>query len=84
MPATKTSRPWSSADLNAMVDRVTPDVLALLADGVPRTEAAIVHALAGRHPKDEVTLTLMRLAVLGQIEERGGRYVLAEPETAPG
>jgi hypothetical protein len=78
------SRPWSSADLNAAIERVAPDVLALLADGIPRTEATIVRALAGRLAKDEVALTLMRLAVLGQIEERGGKYALAGPETAPG
>jgi hypothetical protein len=40
---------WSSAN-PAAIERVTPDVLALLGDGVPRTEAAIVAALAGRHP----------------------------------
>jgi hypothetical protein len=28
---------WSSADLDAAIERITPDVLALLADGVPRT-----------------------------------------------
>ena len=38
-----------SADLHAMVARVAPDVLALLADGVPRTKGVIVAALAGRH-----------------------------------
>jgi hypothetical protein len=59
---------------------MTPDVLALLGDGVPRTEAAIVTALAGRHAKDEVTLTLMRLDVLGQLDLRGGRYVLSATE----
>jgi hypothetical protein len=46
MPPTKL---WSSADLDAVIERVAPDVLALLGDGVPRTEAAIVAALAGRH-----------------------------------
>jgi hypothetical protein len=41
MPASKPSRLWSSArDLHAAIERVTPDVLALLADGVPRAEAA--------------------------------------------
>jgi hypothetical protein len=30
MPPTKR---WSSADLDAMIERVTPDVLALLGDG---------------------------------------------------
>jgi hypothetical protein len=73
-------RLWSSADLDAMIERVTPDVLALLGDGVPRTEAAIVAALAGRHPKDDVRLTVMRLDVLGQLELQDGRYTLPAPE----
>jgi hypothetical protein len=29
---------------------VTPDVLTLLGDGMPRTEAVVVAELAGRHP----------------------------------
>jgi hypothetical protein len=65
---------WSSADLDAVIERVTPDVLTLLGDGVPRAEAAIVAALAGRHLKDDVKLTVMRLAVLGQLAMRGTRY----------
>ena len=32
-----------------MIERVAPAILELLADGVPRTKAAIVEALAGRH-----------------------------------
>jgi hypothetical protein len=71
------SRLWSSADINAAVERVAPDVLALLGDGVPRTEAAIVRALAGRHAKGEVRITLIRLAVLEQLEEQGGRHTVA-------
>ena len=81
MPATKS---WSSADLNAVIEQVAPDVLALLADGVPRPEAAIVAALAGRHPKDEVTLTLMHLDVLGRLAMLGSRYVLPAPEPERG
>ena len=70
----------SSDDRNATIAWITPDLLALLADGEPRTEAAIVRALADRHGEGEVTLTIMRLAVLGQLEEQaGGKYVLAEP-----
>jgi hypothetical protein len=80
MPAT---RFWSSADLEAVIARVTPEILALLGDGMPRAEAAIVAALAGRHPKDEVTLTLMRLDVLGQLDLRGGRYTLATAKAEP-
>jgi hypothetical protein len=71
MPATKPSRIWSSADLDAVIERITPDVLALLGDGVPRTEAAIVAALAERHAKDEVKLTVMRLDVLERLVEKG-------------
>jgi hypothetical protein len=74
------SRPTSSADINAAIARVTPDVLALLADGVLRSRAAIVAALADRHPKDEVILTLMRLDVLGQLDLQGSRYTLPAPE----
>ena len=81
MPATKF---WSSADLHAAIERVTPDVLALLGDGVPRAEGAVVAALAGRHPKDEITLTLMRLDVVGQLVETGGRYTLPAPKTEQG
>ena len=62
MPATE---PWSSADLEAAIERVAPEILALLDDGMPRAEAVIVAALAGRHAKDDVRRTVMRLAVLG-------------------
>jgi hypothetical protein len=67
---------WSSTDLNTVIARVTPDVLALLGDGVPRTEAAIVAALANRHPKDDVRLTVMRLDVVGRLAMQGSRYTL--------
>ena len=76
MPASKR---WPSADLDAVIARVTPDVLALLGDGAPRTEAAIVAALAGRHAKDDVALTLVRLDVLERLAMRGSRYVLPAP-----
>jgi hypothetical protein len=58
-------------------------VLALLADDVPRSEAAIVKALAGRQPKQDVKRPLARLDVLGQLEEQAGKYSLGsapEPE----
>jgi hypothetical protein len=84
MPATKPSRLWSSADLDAAIERVTPDGLALLADDVPQTEAAIVAALAGRHAKDDVRLTLMRLDVVGQLDLWGSRYTLATAEAEQG
>jgi hypothetical protein len=66
-----------SAELNAMVERVAPAILGLLADGVPRTKPAIVAALAGRHDKQDVVNALIRLAVTDRVEERGGRYALA-------
>ena len=69
-----------TAELNAMIERVAPDVLALLADGVPRSKAAIVEALAGRQAKEDVTLALIRLAVTEQVEETGGRYALGAAE----
>jgi hypothetical protein len=72
----------SAADTDAMVARVAPAILALLADGVPRSKRAIVAALAGKHPKDEVTRTLMRLAVTGRVAEEGGKHALAPEETS--
>ena len=68
------------SDLNAVIARTAPAVLVLLADDVPRSEAVIVAALADRHPKDEVKHTLMRLAVLKQLSETGGRYTLPAGE----
>ena len=57
----------SSADTHAMVARIAPSILELLGDGIPRSRRAFVAALADRYPKEEVELTLMRLAVTGQI-----------------
>jgi hypothetical protein len=56
----------------------------LPACGVPRTEAAIVKALAGRHPKQDVKRALARLNVLGRIDLKGSRYVLAAPAPEQG
>jgi HEAT repeat protein len=69
-----------SAEINAMIERVAPAILELLADGVPRTKPAIVEALAGRHDKQDVLHALIRLAVTGQVEETGGKYTLAAAE----
>ena len=74
----------SSADTDAMVERVAPAILELLADGIPRTRRAIVAELADRHPKDEVTRTLMRLAVTDGVVETGGKYALASKEAGAG
>ena len=83
---TRMSRPkppalTGTAELNAMIERVAADVLGLLADGVPRTKAAVVAALAGRHGGEDVALMLVRLTVTGRVEETGGKYALgmAEP-----
>jgi hypothetical protein len=59
-----------------MVACTTPAILDLLKDGVPRSKGAIVAALAGRHAKEDVVRTLMRLAVTGRVDEAGGRYTL--------
>ena len=69
-----------SAEINATVARVAPAILGLLADGVPRSRPAIVAALAGRHDKQDIAHTLIRLAVTGQVVETGGRYILAASE----
>ena len=82
----KSGRPSSlsgSAEINAMVARTAPSVLALLADGAPRAKGTIISALADRHPKEDVTRTLMRLTVTGQLVETERKYRLgatAEPE----
>ncbi len=65
-----------SAGINAMVERVAPAILELLADGVPRTKAAMVEALAGRRAPVDATLALIRLTVTGRVEETGGKYAL--------
>ena len=77
------SRYTSSADTHAMVARIAPSILELLEDGIPRSRRAFVAALANRYSKEEVELTLMRLAVTGQILAASGKYTLAptpEPE----
>jgi hypothetical protein len=66
-----------SAEIEAMVARTAPSVLALLADGVPRTKGTIITALADHYPKEDVVRTLMRLAVTGQLVERERKYSLA-------
>jgi hypothetical protein len=62
-----------------MLARMAPVVLALLADGVPRSRRAIVAALAERHDKQDLTRTLMRLAVTDRVVERGGKFTLPQP-----
>ena len=79
---TSTRKPspyFGTAELNATIERIAPAILGLLADGAPRTKAAVVEALAGRHDRQDVVLTLIRLSVTGRVEETNGRYVLALP-----
>ena len=80
MPRPKPFAITGTAELNAMIERVAPDILALLADGVPRGKLAIVAALAGQHDKQDVTSTLIRLAVTERVRETGGKYTLAATE----
>lgn len=76
------SRPLGSRDaLEAMLARTMPVVLALLADGVPRSKRAIVAALSDPHDRKEVGYAVMRLAVTGRIVERQGRFTLSPDET---
>jgi hypothetical protein len=78
MPNAKTFT--GSAEINAMVARVAPAILELLADGTPRSKAAILEALAGRHERQDVLSALIRLSVTGQVVETGSRYTLAASE----
>ena len=82
MPRPKPSAFTGSANVDAVGERVAPDILALLADGVPRRKPAIVEALAGRHERQDVISTLIRLAVTKQVVETAGKYTLAQ-EPAP-
>ena len=79
-PRPNPSERASSAEINAMVERVAPAILGLLADGVPRSEPAIVEALAGRPDRRDVVHALIRLAVTGQVEDTGGKYAMAAAE----
>ena len=83
MSRPKPSAFTGSAEVNAMVARVAPNILGLLADGVPRTKAAIVEALAGRHDGRDVVHALIRLAVTGRVEEAGGKYALPSGGDGP-
>jgi hypothetical protein len=79
-PAARKPSPYEGAGseaVNATVAHTAPAILELLADGVPRSKAAIVEALAGRHARDDVVHALIRLAVTGQVVETGGKYALA-------
>jgi hypothetical protein len=73
------------AEITDMVARTAPSVMELLQDGAPRTRSAIITALADCHPKEDVTRTLMRLAVTGQLVETGRKYSSAPvPEEGKG
>ena len=76
------TRYTSSADTHAMVARIAPIIIGLLGDGIPCSRRAFVAALADRYPKEEVELTLMRLAVTGQLVSVDAKYTLA-PTTEP-
>ena len=74
--SSRTSSLSGSAEIEAMVARTAPAILELLGDGTPRPRSAIITALADRHPKEDVTRTLMRLSVTGQLVERERKYRL--------
>ena len=61
-----------------------PNILALLGDGVPRSRATILTALADRHPKEDVRRALMRLAVTERLVETGDKYTLPAGEAEQG
>ena len=49
MPRPKPSALTGTAELNAMIERVAPDILTLLADGVPRPKPAIADPAPPHH-----------------------------------
>ena len=61
----------------AFAASTAPAVRELLADGVPRNRKGIVEALAGRHGKDDVVRTVMRMSVTGELDEVGRKFTLA-------
>jgi hypothetical protein len=81
--SSRTSPLSGSAEIDAMVARTAPAILELLRDGTNRSKSTIIAALASRHPKEDVTRTLMRLAVTGQLVEAERKYSLAS-ETGAG
>jgi hypothetical protein len=74
--SSRTSRLSGSAEIEVMVARTAPAILELLGEGTQRPRSTIITALADRHPKEDVTRTLMRLAVTGQLDETGRKYSL--------
>jgi hypothetical protein len=78
----RTAVRYTFEEIETMVAQVAPAVLALLSDGVPRTKRAVVLALAGQHPKQDVVRTLIRLAVTDRVAVDGGRYRLPPPAKA--
>ena len=70
----------SSADTDAMVERIAPAILELLADGVPRSRRVIAAELADRHDKQDLARALMRLAVISRVIEHGGKFTLPQPD----
>jgi hypothetical protein len=83
MPRAKPSALAGTAELNAMIDRIAPAILELLADGVPRSKAAIIKAVAGQHAEDDVALALIRLAVTERVRETSGKYTLGVAGEGP-
>jgi hypothetical protein len=53
------AKPASSADIDTVIARSTPDLLTLLGDGVPRSRGTIIAALADRHARADIRRTLM-------------------------
>ena len=61
---------------------MTPVVLGLLTDGVPRSRGAVIAALGPAYAKEDVRRTLMRLAVTGQLVETDRKYRLPDDAAA--
>jgi hypothetical protein len=71
-----------SDDINTMLARTGPAIVQLLSDGVPRSRAAIMSALAATLPRDDIRRSLMRLAVTGGVRQLAGKYTLPDGRAA--
>ena len=76
MPRPKPSALTGSAELNATIERVAPDILALLATACRAPRRPSSRRWPGGMTAEDVVLALIRLAVTGQVVETGSKYTL--------
>jgi hypothetical protein len=65
------------------VEKVGPDIEALLADGVPRSKRMITAELVPRHAKRDVLQAILRMIVTGRLVQVGIKYALPRDHNRP-